>query len=296
VQLQKKFELHGHAAGIYALGPGINENELFSGSSDRFLAAWDIHLGAASKFSVKLDAPVYSFSHVAKDRLIIGLSNGHFHVIDLKSKQEIRYIVRHSLGIYSIAVAQNGLVYTAGGDGYLNQWDEDFNLLRSVKLSSKKIRRTALSNNQELLYNCSGDGVMVILNTLDLSMQSTLVHEQGSVNAVLELKGGKLITGGWDGHLYLWEPEGTTPLQRIPAHNYAIYDFAISHCGKYIASASRDKSIKIWNAETLEFIQKIDFKSHQAHRYSINCLYWDTTSGLLFSGSDDRVIMAWMLH
>jgi WD40 repeat protein len=193
------------------------------------------------------------------------------------------------LGVYAIAEGPDGTVLTAGGDGIINHWSPEFQLLRSVKFSSKKIRSIAQANNQ--LYVCSGDGVLITVNLCDFSIVNTLRHEQGSVNCVLQTPAGLLITAGWDGHLWLWDSQAN--IKRVPAHNYAVYSMVPLANGRYFATASRDKTIKIWDAETLDFCARIDYKIHDAHRYSVNCLHFDHESGLLFSGSDDRKIIAW---
>lgn len=287
--IRKKYELIGHSSGIYCLGGGTKSGKLFSGSADTFLAEWDIHEEEASKFSVKLGAPVYSFTHLTENKIAIGLSNGHFHIIDLHTKTEIKHIIRHTLGVYSIQQKADGTVFTAGGDGVLNHWSSNFNLLQSLRLAAKKIR--CIRVWQETLLVCSGDGVLLAINLNDIHVSQTMPHEKGSVNCVLALSESTIISAGWDGHLYQWQ-QGQI-VKRIPAHNYAVYGIELIGNGSYFATASRDKTIKIWNSATLEFCARIDFKSHQSHRYSVNCLYFDSESKLLFSGSDDRKIMAW---
>jgi len=79
----------------------------------------------------------------------------------------------------------------------------------------------------------------------------------------------------------------------IPAHNYAIYSIVFSPNKKYFATASRDKTIKIWNAEILELLVRIDKKNFDGHTHSVNKLLWSDYKNYLISAGDDRAIMVW---
>ena len=75
----------------------------------------------------------------------------------------------------------------------------------------------------------------------------------------------------------------------IPAHNYMIYD--LQFIGEYLLSASRDKTIKCWNANDLSILQRLDFKS-KGHKHSVNALVILSTDSFV-SCSDDRQVISW---
>jgi centriolar protein POC1 len=74
----------------------------------------------------------------------------------------------------------------------------------------------------------------------------------------------------------------------VPAHNYAIYSIAFGH--GICASASRDKTIKIWDELSFNPIQRLDTKSG-GHSHSVNKLLFQHDH--LISCSDDRQIICW---
>jgi WD40 repeat protein len=55
------------------------------------------------------------------------------------------------------------------------------------------------------------------------------------------------------------------------------------------ATASRDKSIKLWDAVTLDPVDKLDARNG-GHSHAVNKLFWQD-SGHLISCSDDRKIL-----
>lgn len=81
----------------------------------------------------------------------------------------------------------------------------------------------------------------------------------------------------------------------IPAHWYAINDLKLSPDGKYFASASRDKTIKIWDANSYELLKVLDNEKFEGHTHSVNSLLW-VNEHLLLSTGDDRQIIAWEIN
>lgn len=287
--IQKQCELHGHSASVYTLANGLESGSVLSGSADRFVASWDIKLGIPMPFSVKLGSGVYSL-HKTDDKLIVGTVKGDLHVIDLKNRKEERHIIRHAKGVFAISSYLQKL-YTGGGDGVLNQWSSSFDLLRSVKVATGKVRRIF-----PLLNNCilvlTSDGEVLMLDAEDLSVKCILRHDRGGVNDAVYLSDEYLVTGGWDGHLYFWKNQELS--DKRPVHNYAIYRILPSPSGRIVATASRDKTIKIWNQHFSDPLARIDRKHFEGHTHSVNDLIWMDNETLMSAG-DDKKLMVWRI-
>jgi WD40 repeat protein len=104
-----------------------------------------------------------------------------------------------------------------------------------------------------------------------------------------------MISGGKDGHLRLWHSNDSRLLMEIPAHNFGIYDLVISPDKSLLASASRDKSVKIWDLNDLSPLDKIARPKYEAHTHSVNTLLWNDNPELLISAGDDRKIKCWKI-
>ena len=85
--------------------------------------------------------------------------------------------------------------------------------------------------------------------------------------------------------------------QRIPAHNFTINSIALNPKPSFnmIATASRDKSIKIWDAKSLELYKVINSQKQYAHQRSVNNILW-LDDYYLISASDDKSLILWHLE
>ena len=71
----------------------------------------------------------------------------------------------------------------------------------------------------------------------------------------------RLVSGSDDFTMFLWEPYiAKKPLKRMTGHQQLVNQVEFSPCGQYIASASFDKSIKLWDGLNGKFITS--FRGH----------------------------------
>jgi WD40 repeat protein/tetratricopeptide (TPR) repeat protein len=79
-----------------------------------------------------------------------------------------------------------------------------------------------------------------------------------------------------------------TELQTLTGHTDGINCIAWSRDGKTLASASDDKTIKLWDVTTGR-----EIKTLNEHNDSVNCIAWSRDGNTLASASDDKTIKLW---
>lgn len=295
----KSFQLTGHSTGIYTLALGRSPHTIFSGSGDNVVAEWDLLKQEVNPFAIRLESTVYSLAHVPENgHLAIGQARGGVHIVDLVEGKEIRHLAIHDKAVFHVAYLQkNNQLLSFSADGTMGIWDAaDYSFLRRIPIGELKLRRTAFSDDGTRMITTGNDGRMRVWETDMYNEIITVDAHEKSINAALFLSGNeRVLTGGWDGHLRLWElGDEATMLTEIPAHNYAIYDIVWSPDRSLIATASRDKTVKIWDAKTLKPMARLDIKNG-GHSHSVNALSWNKETGLLVSAGDDRRLIAWQI-
>lgn len=298
--IQLKTRLTGHQSAIYALESKPGTNTFWSGSGDQVVAQWNTQEAGDGMMIAKSTGIIYALRYIPEhDHLLIGQSNGGVHVINLKTNIEERLLQYHSSPVFHISHhPKHLLIFFLTGDGTLvSLSSKDYQLLKTLKIGEGKLRCLAFHPGKDECAIGCGDGNIVILTVPDGEVLYRFhAHTKDfSVNTVTYSADGKyLLSGSRDGHLNIFSGDDYSLVQSIPAHNYAIYDIAFHPTQKIFATASRDKTIKIWDAKTFKVILKLDKEHFDAHTHSVNKLLWIGDD--LITTGDDRSVLDWRLR
>lgn len=295
LQIKRIHELTGHTGPVYALALGRTKQEVLSCSSDHFIAEWMVDSGGPSAFSIRLQEPCFTLCYIEElELLLAGTASGSLHVIDLTSKQELRNLKVHSKGIFAILYTHD-LVIVAGGDGFISVYHPaTWKLLRHFSVGEQKVRSLSVSGDDLLVTTSGGDVIGFDLPWLNEHFRFH-AHEGGCYCAEWHPSKPLLVTGGKDGHLRFWHRhEQHRAVHAIAAHNFGIYRVKFSPNGLWAATASRDKTIKLWDASLFNPMGRMERPSQPAHTHSVNDLLWFDQHTLITCG-DDRRILVWQV-
>ena len=70
LQIKKIATLTGHSGSIYALDKGLTTTTFFSGSSDTFVALWNLETMQAEKFAAQFPAIIYAICHIPEKKIV----------------------------------------------------------------------------------------------------------------------------------------------------------------------------------------------------------------------------------
>jgi WD40 repeat protein len=297
MKVKKIHTFTGHNGSVYTLQKGISESLFFSGSSDKFVALWNLETDEAEKFAAQFPSIIYSLCHIPEKKLLlVGTSAGSVHVLDLEKKEELKILQHHTAALFDIKYsAVTNCFYTAGGDGNIAECSlETLSLIRIKKLCNEKIRSIDIHPSSTEIAVAAGDCSIRIFDLITLEEKFKFIaHSLSSNIARYSPEGSLLLSGGRDAHLNIWDSKNYALIKSIPAHNFAIYDIVFSPDSKLFATASRDKTLKIWDAETFEMQVRINKENYEGHVNSVNKLLWSKHNNYLISCGDDRQIMVW---
>jgi len=298
VSAERKFHLTGHSGSVYTIIQEQNSNTFLSAGSEGIVVKWSSADYSHPTACAKVKGHIFALLFLPdKNHLVIGTMYGSLYVIDLNSKQEIHHITFHQQSIYDIRFFDSK-IFVCSKDGVLSIWDTEYHPLKSLKISTEALRQIDFSHSHNEIAIGASDHHIYILSSTDFSLQKILNGPANSVFSICFSPDGKyLLTGSRDAHLYQWNVnENYSLLQQIPAHLYTINHIIYICNDKLFATASRDKTIKLWDAKTFELKRVLDKEKDNGHINSVNKLLWDEKNHLLISTGDDRSIMGWQIQ
>lgn len=291
--------LKEHKAAVYALCKANEEHLIFSGGSDRHVILWNLKTLSAEKVVAKSPTTIISLLYIkAHNYLLIGQIEGGVHVIDLELGQEIKYLKQHKGYIFDLKyLKEKQELIVASGDGSISIWSMvNFNLLYQVQITEGKIRKMDLSEDETLISLALGNGEVCLLKTTDWTEHMRIKGGASAVNvARFHPNPDFLLLGEKDAHLSKINLLTQNKELDLPAHYWAIYDLVYSPSKLLFATASRDKTVKIWNAEELKVLKRFEGLKDQAHTHSVNVLLWLDFESFLISSGDDGMLKVWQI-
>lgn len=272
--------IRGHSGPIYDLA--LDNQFVYSSSSDRFVTRWNLETLQQDSFAVKLDSPAYCIC-LHHQTLFIGCNSGTVLAIDLETKKMLWELNRFGQPVFSLCWSANlDLLLVGDHNGNLYSINRSGQSAWYFPLDSGKIR--TITEFGTCFYTGSQDGKIRAFQTPSLNEVWTSKAHEGSIYTIVKTGNG-FLSGGLDGHVVQLSENGTIQ-KKIPVHYQSVYA-VIPFEGGYI-SCSKDKTIKVWTSDW-RILKKIDGVG--AHLKSVNVLL-PVENGFI-TASDDKSIRIW---
>jgi WD40 repeat protein len=285
-----------HRGSVYALCGGASEEEFYSAGSEGIVAKWNLqHINEATA-AAKVDGQVFALLYQPLSNcLVMGTMSGGIHALDLNTRKELHYITYHEQSVFDLKEHQ-GKIYAASKDGTLTVWNGDsFQLERVLVISDQSLRCIAIHREANLAAVGCSDNHVYLLDLEEYRIISKLAGPANSVFSACFLDDDRLAVGSRDAQLYVFDMKSQELVRHIKAHLYTINHIISIPEQKLFITASRDKTIRIWNSDTFDLLKSLDKEKYDGHINSVNKLLWIPSRNYLVSVSDDRAVIIWKI-
>lgn len=298
---RKIAQLTGHNASVFALSPYQAPHRFLSGAGDGWVVEWDVNKPENGRLIAKIETQIFYLKYISQQHgIVVGNMNGGVHWINLQDTNKNSNIAHHKKGVFGIIHIKDQ-VYTIGGGGWLTRWDSNKKRTSdSLQLSHASLRCIDYSPlRNELAIGASDNNIYFVdPDTLTVTMKKEAAHQNSVFAARYTPDGQGLISGGRDAMLKSWTLKGhqIAGEESIPAHWFTINSIAFHPQQAWFATASRDKTIKIWDTSSFKLLKVLEMQRDGGHVNSVNRLLWLPYNNVLVSASDDRSMILWDIN
>lgn len=157
------------------------------------------------------------------------------------------------------------------------------------------VRALALSRDGETAVSGSFDTSAIIWSLKTNTARQVLRFHDGAVNAVALLPDGRIATASADGRIALWNAGETQPHTVLEGHSAPIVALAVSPDGETLASASWDRTVRLWplggGASGVSGAPRV----LEGHQQNVNGVAFLPDGGALVSVGYDATLRIWPL-
>ncbi|MGE0077204.1 MAG: hypothetical protein AB7S48_05010 [Bacteroidales bacterium] len=248
----------GDAFNVYTGHTGLvrtmaqSNNVLYSAGSDGRLIGWNI----ADKTPQVLNSELSIVKKiVVTGNILYGVTDNRFFTYDLESKTS---------DLYTIQPNEIREFYILSNDSLLVVYNQSINITNSYKNRGREIYRTEsrinavkYSNKKNLVFVANLDGSIVELENIlaekPSSKQIAVIPQSNwgdlAYNSYKNILAAGLGTN--QGTIYLWDLKTGQQTRVLRGHTAKISTITFSNDGEYMASASYDGSVRLWNVNDL---------------------------------------------
>jgi WD40 repeat protein len=291
LQIDRIDTFSGHRGPVYALEKGV-DSLFYSAGSDGWVVQWNLAKPDLGKVIAQIEGSVYAMKLDASGILWIGHNYEGIQGIQVSDQTQAFAIPTKGLSIFSVDFVGSN-AWIGHNEGLITVVDmATKSVVKHIKASSTSVRCFCVLADDRVAVGYS-DGFVRVFDADFQLVYSFKAHESSVFS--LQSRGGKLYSVGKDARIKRWNSDFSL-LNEVIGHIYAIHDLQFSPDGNWFATASMDKTVKIWECDTLTLRKVLDASRHGGHKNSVNKLIWSSFDDLLVSASDDKNLSVWKIQ
>ena len=258
-----------------------NGKIIISASWDNSIKMWDAESGRLMVSNLASSSGKKEFAVFSPDDKSVAIAEyekGTFYKLDLRENNKLKFH-GHRKGVSYLAYSPNGkYIASLSKDRTIKIWDATIGKEINSHIDNVYSSSVVFSpDGKSVVYGCN-DGKIVKWNFKDNIISSFQGHRNGIHFVDVSPNGKQMVSTSFN-EIKIWDMENGVCVDSLKQHSAYVNTAFFSHNGKYIVTASKDKTVKMWNVIGGEPIKNYDS-------------FYDEVITASFSPDDKRIVSA----
>ncbi len=255
--------------GVAYMDLSADGNYAVTGNYDSTVKLWDLKKGLLMKEFRGHDGTVWDVAFSADGKKIAsGGNDGIVNIWDVETGSLLHRLTGHKRIVWSVKFSPDGTTIASSSfDFTFKLWNvTDGELLWNNTAHKETVVDLAFSHDGKMLASTSDDKTIKIWNIAEHKLIREMKVAEHVQAVAFSPDDKRLMTGGRDKPMIgeflqtvfgdskfnpgvsarLWDVETGNLLQTFTKHGNDVMDVDYSHNGKWVATASADKTVEIW--------------------------------------------------
>lgn len=201
----------------------------------------------------------------------------------------VRILNGHKTEVYAVAFSpDNQMLASSSYDGNVILWNvKSGKILRTLKIKEWSVAIAFSPDSQQLAVG-SQDRNVIVFDVQNGNILRTLETRFGVYSLAFSPDGRYLAADVFA--IMLWDLKTGKVVKTLEGHQNSVRDLAFSNDNRFLASASSDKTARIWNVETGETVKILETKTPITVNYSPQPLNWKMPVTAVAFSPDGKIL------